>query len=35
MKKIICISAAALSALSLLLFMGVKAKKHIRRARHI
>ena len=35
MKKKICIGAAALSALSLLLFVGVKAKNHFRRTRYI
>ena len=35
MKKKICIAAAALSALSLLLLAGVKVKKHFRRARYI
>jgi len=35
MKKKICIAAAALSALSLLLAVGIKTKKHIRRVRYI
>ena len=31
MKKLICIIAASLSAISLLTVIGIKAKKHIRR----
>jgi len=35
MKKKIYIAAAVISALSLLLAMGIKTKKHIRRVRYI